>query len=290
MKWNLTKEKRRSLLFLPLVVLPFCCLVFHVLGGGRGVAKGAMGLGLNTNLPAVPVDWQKAFQDKLKTYEQADKDSVRRGQYQRQDPYHRDSLTAGARGAAPFPDPRAEQLERRLAALRQVVQPPAPVYRSAALTSAKEGAPVVVPAPDPQIERLNVLLDKVIRIQHPQETAPVASVAPGRVVDEVLPADPSVNSIAAIIPEDQILVAGATITLRIMDSIRVAGRVVPAGELVYGTVTLNNDRLLVHVGSLREDRNLYPTDWQVYDLDGLPGIHIPGVWVGMSPSSRRIRG
>jgi hypothetical protein len=247
---------------------------------------------LNTALPAVAVDLQRAFQDKMKTYEQADKDSVRRGQYQRLDPYRKDSLS---RAAAGFPDPRAEQLERRLASLqqaslrqeslreaslRQAVRSSTSVYRSPALLSEKEGIVAAEPAPDPQLDRLNVLLDKVIRIQHPLEATagartPVA--ASGRAVEEVQPADSGVNSIAALVPEDQTLVGGGTITLRIMDSIRVVGRVVPAGELVYGTVTVNGDRLLVHVGSLREGRNLYAMDWQVVDLDGLVGIHIPGL-------------
>ena len=297
MKWNMTKEKRRGLVFLPVLVIPFCCLVFYVLGGGRGAASGEVPKGLNMQLPAVAVDWQKAFQDKLKTYEQADKDSVRRGQYQRQDPYHRDSgvravpvgrrVAAGDRRveAAPFADPRADQLERRLAGLRNSLHQPvsaspplAPVFRQAA--PGRREVATAVPAPDPQLDRLNAMLDKVIRIQHPQEAtvgALAAAPAAARSADEVLPADSGVNSIAATVPEDQTLVTGGTIALRITDSIRVAGCVVPAGEMVYGTVSLNGDRLLVHVGALRRDRSLYAMDWQVVDLDGLPGIHIPGL-------------
>ncbi|GGB23920.1 hypothetical protein GCM10011511_54770 [Puia dinghuensis] len=135
------------------------------------------------------------------------------------------------------------------------------------------------PVADPQIDRLNAMLDKVIRIQHPQEQASPATVAAAvvRTTDAVLPGDSTVNSIAAVVTEDQTLTAGTTIALRIVDSIRINGRVVPAGQLVYGTVTLNGDRLSVHIGALREGRNLYPTDWQVYDLDGLAGIHIPGL-------------
>jgi Conjugative transposon, TraM/Domain of unknown function (DUF4138) len=122
---------------------------------------------------------------------------------------------------------------------------------------------------------LNSMLDKVIRIQHPEEGR--QKVAPGLAADEVLPADSGANTIAAVVASDQVLTAGATVALRIIDSIRVNGRLWPAGQLVYGTVTINNDRLLVHVSSLREDRSLFVTDLQVYDLDGIAGIHIPGV-------------
>jgi len=298
MKWNLTKERRRGLLLLPLVVFPFCCLVFRVLGGGRGAPKGKVPSGLNTQLPTVAVDLQKAFQDKLKTYELADKDSVRRGAYQRQDPYHTDSVAGTVRTvrSAPFADPRADQLERQLAGLRKSLSRPALVYRRVApvfqsvdlarggavgvSAAGKSGAGGNSPQPDPQLDRLNAMLDKVIRIQHPQEgVAGVATAVPvsGRAVEEVLPADSGANSIVALVPEDQTLVAGGTIALRIMDSIRIGDAVVPAGEMVYGTVSVNADRLIVHVGALRKGRSLYATDWQVVDLDGLPGIHIPGL-------------
>jgi len=285
MKWNLTKEKQRGLLFLPVIVVPFCCLVFHVLGGGKGGAAGVLPKGLNMQLPAVAVDWQKAFQDKLKTYEQADKDSVRRDQFQRQDPYNRDSVAPAGLMVkpAPFPDQRAEQLERRLAGLRTSLQQPAPRSHAVAPPEFRPVSPDRVgpkPAPpDPQLDRLNAMLDKVIRIQHPQEVVPGAEAAPvpARPADEVLPADSCANSVAAVVPADQTLVTGGTIALRITDPIRVAGCVVPAGEMVYGTVSLNGDRLLVHIGALRRDRSLYTTDWQVVDLDGLSGIHIPGL-------------
>ena len=292
MKLNVSKEKRRFLLFLPLVAIPFLCLVFHVLGGGgRGASKVVDGLGLNPQLPGFGADLQKAFQNKLKTYEQADHDSLRKAQYQRQDPYRRDSVAKA--------DPRAGQLERQLERLRESLPPVVPVYhpepvlplsdreipneRAADQKMAderavrREQAVTREKAADPQLDRLNALLDKVIRIQHPQEQGLATAPGMSRAADEVLPADSNADCIAAVVPEDQTLVTGETLTLRIIDPIRVRGQLLPAGELVYGTVTLNTDRLLGHIGSLREDRALYATDWQIVDLDGLTGIHIPGL-------------
>lgn len=288
MKLNVSKEKRRFLLFLPLVAIPFLCLVFHVLGGGAGTVSKEVGkLGLNPQLPGFGLDLQKAFQNKLKTYEQADHDSLRKAQYQRQDPYRRDSVT--------MVDPRAGQLERQLARLRESLPPAVAVYHPAPVFPLRDRemgqkmadervmdreADREKPserAVDPQLDRLNAMLDKVIRIQHPQEQSAAATSGVSRPADEVLPADSNGDCIAAVVPEDQTLVTGETLTLRIIDPIRVRGVLLPAGELAYGTVTLNADRLLVHIGSLREDRALYATDWQVVDLDGLTGIHIPGL-------------
>lgn len=285
MKLTITKERRRFFLFLPLVVIPFCCLVFHVLGGGRGAVKAASaaGLGLNTQLPAVSVDIRKAFQDKLKTYEQAENDSLRKAQYERQDPYRKDSV-AGLRrglpvakpvGAAGVADARASQFEAQLARLRQSLHPVSPIVRPAMGVSVRGDELPEERAPDPQLDRLNAMLDKVIRIQHPEER--VAAAVSRLPVDEVGPADSTVNSITAAVSGDQRLSNGMTIALRLVDSVRVSGRVLPAGQMVYGTVSIGNDRLLVRIGSLRDGGNLYVTDWQVFDLDGLAGIHIPGL-------------
>jgi len=286
MNTNLTKEKRSFLLFLPVIAIPFLCLVFHTLGGGTGLKKatGVGTMGLNTQLP-MPMDPRKAFEDKLKAYEQVEKDSARKRQYEQQDPYRRDTTVKSDPKPIPIPgirnpavaDGRADRLLVQLDRLKQSLhqdQAPRHMVLTPPVTT---GAVSEHAAPDPQMERLNAMLDKVIRIQHPQEEPMQPKSTPSQPIDMIAPADSGVNSIAAVIPEDQTLVTGATIVLRIIDSIRVNERVVPAGQLIYGTVTLNNDRMLIHIGSLCQDRNLYTTDLQVYDLDGLPGVHIPGV-------------
>ncbi|MES1250204.1 MAG: conjugative transposon protein TraM [Chitinophaga rupis] len=71
------------------------------------------------------------------------------------------------------------------------------------------------------------MLDKIIRIQHPGETAlPATSPNPntGSANNNAMPADSSAdNAIPAIISEDQTLVTGATIALRLMDTSRIGG-------------------------------------------------------------------
>jgi hypothetical protein len=99
----------------------------------------------------------------------------------------------------------------------------------------------------------------------------------GNAAEAVIPADSASNAIAAVIPNDQTLLSGGTIPLRLSEDILVHSVRVAAGGWVYGVATLNGDRLQIHVRSVRDGRNLYPTDLQVYDLDGLPGVHIPDV-------------
>jgi len=267
------------LVLLPAVVVPFCCMVFFFLGGGRGARQRTAAIGLNTELPRAIIDGKQLLNKKLQ-YEQAARDSLRKAQFQRQDPYRRDTSakSEGVLGGRDvMKDPKADQLLRQLDQLKASLHQPQP--RELPMRSPYEG--LHVPgrpddtAGDSKIGQLNAMLDRVIRIQHPEEGRSAASAS--RPTDEVLPADSSVNTIAAVITEDQTLTAGATIALRITDSIRVNGRMLPAGQLVYGVVTINNDRMLIHIGSLRDDRSLFTTDLQVYDMDGIEGVHIPGV-------------
>ena len=305
MKFAHLQQNRRFLLALPVLVLPFLALVFHNLHGGAAATPSGKPntLGLNTQLPSPVADPARAFENKLKAYQQADNDSSRKAQYQRQDPYRRDTTKtiapggpaalaalAKTRSSSPPGDNRANQLLQQLAKLRQSLHQNAapthytgPVFSPSGLDATREpGAghyPVRAPEPqpDPQLDRLNAMLDKLIRIQHPSNAQPAAppAIPPGP--DAVGPADTTVNTIRATIPEDQTLTNGATIALRLTDPIRVEGRTLGAGRLVYGTTSFSNDRLLIQIHSLREDANLYTVDWQVVDLDGLPGIHMPAL-------------
>lgn len=97
-------------------------------------------------------------------------------------------------------------------------------------------------------------------------------------IDEPEKTDPTVeNTMAAVIPEDQTLVAGATITLRLTQDAVINGITIPCDNPVFGLVSINGDRMGVTVSSIRYRQGIYPVSLQVYDMDGLPGIHIPGL-------------
>ncbi|RYE56082.1 MAG: conjugative transposon protein TraM, partial [Sphingobacteriales bacterium] len=79
-----------------------------------------------------------------------------------------------------------------------------------------------------------------------------------------------------VVHESQTLVNGAVIKLRLLADVYINGTLVPAGAFVFGTVQLNGERLEVGINSIRHNNLLLPVKLQVYDLDGLPGIYIPG--------------
>ncbi|MFX6230601.1 conjugative transposon protein TraM, partial [Acinetobacter baumannii] len=69
---------------------------------------------------------------------------------------------------------------------------------------------------------------------------------------------------------------GSTVKLRLTNDVYVNGLLVPKGNFVFGTASLENERLLITVPNIRYENNLLPVALSVYDMDGLAGIHIPG--------------
>ncbi|HXD77601.1 MAG TPA: conjugative transposon protein TraM [Puia sp.] len=291
------------LLLAPLVALPFLCGIFVALGGGRAKtgSRATPPPGLNLQLPESFPAVRKSLTDKLGAYQRADADSMRKREFARQDPY-RSAFTTPAAPDSGHAEELLSRLNRLRASLDQQATraspsspgttPPATPLTAVSVTppgypvtpplppNTQAATPISPPAPptptdDPQLDRLNKMLDKVIRIQHPREdNTPNPRASPG-VVDELLPADSTANAIPAVVPENETLVNGTSLPLRLTDPVRLHGVVIAAGTWVYGTVNFRNDRMTVDIRSVRVGNNLYPTDLQVYDLDGMPGIHIP---------------
>lgn len=84
------------------------------------------------------------------------------------------------------------------------------------------------------------------------------------------------NAIEAIIPENTILVNNAVIKLRLAADIYINGVLIPKNNMVSGLVSLENERLQVEISSIRYNNSLFPVKLEVYDMDGLAGIYIPG--------------
>ena len=84
------------------------------------------------------------------------------------------------------------------------------------------------------------------------------------------------NAIKAIIPETQTIVTGSTVKLLLLNNISVNGITVPKNRYVFGIASLNNERLKITVSSIQYQNNILPVSLDVYDLDGLAGIYVPG--------------
>ena len=84
------------------------------------------------------------------------------------------------------------------------------------------------------------------------------------------------NIIEAVIEETQTVVSGSVIKFALKNDVYVNGIAVPQGTFLYGTASLQNERLNISIAYIHYANNLLPVALSVYDMDGLPGIYIPG--------------
>ena len=168
---------------------------------------------------------------------------------------------------------------------------------------------------DPEIQQLENMMDKIMDIQHPERvkekiekqskenekslfsvsgTAKVNDISLLQFSNDEIPdksnnkkafygldndvqitAD-TINTLRAIVHETQTLVNGATVKLRLVQDAYIEGIKIPNGNFIYGTASLNNERLKVEINSIRSGNSLYPVKLKAFDLDGVEGIYIPG--------------
>src|SRR5437762_11592661 len=84
-------RKRKMLMVLPLLVIPFLTMAFWAMGGGKKNDQNKLSTvqGLNLNLPD-PKQKEDKLLDKLSFYDKADKDSAKMAEWMRSDPYYKE--------------------------------------------------------------------------------------------------------------------------------------------------------------------------------------------------------
>ncbi|EHQ24281.1 conjugative transposon protein TraM [Mucilaginibacter paludis] len=84
------------------------------------------------------------------------------------------------------------------------------------------------------------------------------------------------NAVPVVIHETQTLTTGATVKMRLLEDLYVGGRLIPKDNFVFGTCSLEGERLTVEVKTIRYQASVYPVSLSVFDQDGLAGLYIPG--------------
>ena len=84
------------------------------------------------------------------------------------------------------------------------------------------------------------------------------------------------NTIAACVQGDQTITDGQTVKLRLLEPMRVSGRIIPRNTTLVGAARLQGERLGIAVTSLEHGGSIIPVELEVYDSDGQAGIFIPG--------------
>lgn len=341
------QRKRKALLVLPFVVIPFLTMAFWAMGGGKGKDgnKGSKSEGLNLQLPNAQLsdDRDKTKLSFYEAQEKIDTDDVGKGIDfsfgQRQSPSEIDKAGSATDGNPydPMPpgmltskDPNEEKVYQRLAELnKELTRQTSSAKKERTSPSQNQRVSVETEdvdrlagmmqtvqsksEPDAELEQLNGMMERILDIQHPdrvkeklreesrqhkKQVYPVG-IFKNRVNSSLLSSkkgnntakehnpfldernsdvelSPESNAIAAAVQGNQILTSGSTVKLRLLADVYVAGTQIPKGNFVYGTATLEQDRLKISIGSLRYGSSLFPVSLTVYDLDGIEGIHVPG--------------
>lgn len=340
-------KKRKFMLVLPLLTIPFLTMAFWALGGGKGSAQNnqtAIRAGLNLDLPEAKLTSEQG-QDKLSFYDKAEEDSIKLKLEMQNDPFYKNGLDTmhlpGNALPTSYPtklnlspyhssgvtDPTEAKIYQRLDALNKAMKEPAqntlekdePNFlqqnNSGDVSDNMNRLENMMHlmddkgTNDPELHQMSAMLDKVLDIQHPERVKQKIKETSLKNKDMVFPvskepeadnislldtsrkksnekigfystdednATSEQNAIEAVVHENQTLVNGAVVKLRLLNDIYVSGKLIPKGNFVFGICVLNDERLNININSIRCGNSLFPVKLEVYDMDGLPGIYIPG--------------
>ena len=82
-------------------------------------------------------------------------------------------------------------------------------------------------------------------------------------------------TVRACVAATQVIRAGSTVRLRLLEPVRIDGGLIPRNTLVYGTATISGMRLQVVVSSVEYGGRIFAVEASAYDLDGQPGLNVP---------------
>ena len=83
------------------------------------------------------------------------------------------------------------------------------------------------------------------------------------------------NTIRACVHNDQTLMDGQTVKLRLLEPLQAGNIIVPKNSLVSGSAKVQGERLEILVSSLEYAGNIIPVELAVYDSDGQRGLSVP---------------
>jgi len=83
------------------------------------------------------------------------------------------------------------------------------------------------------------------------------------------------NTISACIHDDQTIIDGQSVRLRLTEQLQAGTILVPTNAIISGTARIQGERMGISVNSLEYDGLILPVDLTVYDTDGQRGIYIP---------------
>lgn len=84
-----------------------------------------------------------------------------------------------------------------------------------------------------------------------------------------------IPTVRAYVAQTQIIRAGSTVQLRLLEAVRIDGVTIPRYTPLYGLATISGMRLQVTVSSVEYGGRIFAVEAVAYDLDGQPGLNVP---------------
>ncbi len=241
--------------------------------------------GINTNLPDAVLK-KDAPEDKMSIYSITPMDTA--GKH--------DGLSGLQMSLkAPVEDAQAVEIRERLKSIDQQINAPATVrngYVSAPVTASSSGdtdtkgdvdrleklmqAMQQGKGEDEEMSQLNEMMDKIIAVQNPgllQEKMLARKT-------ELAKKDSAFRAIPAVVEGTQKVMQGGLVKLRLTDTVSLSGMLLPKGQLLFGSCTIVNQRLLLDITNIRLGSSIVPVQLSVFSLDGIIGIDAPEAVLG----------
>jgi conjugative transposon TraM protein len=189
------KRERKFSLALPILTLPFLCLAFWAMGGGKGNLEGIEDQqGLNMTLPEAQIE--SYSMNKLESYEQAEKKASQIREQMRMDPFANSSteqvdtsrrFSLGSEQKSKLQETE-NAVQEKLSDLQKLItqpeitnkpvqeehlarerlQKPVPIDPDMRRLEAMMASVIEPEMEDPEMERIDSMLDKLLDVQHPQ--------------------------------------------------------------------------------------------------------------------------
>ena len=82
-------------------------------------------------------------------------------------------------------------------------------------------------------------------------------------------------TVRACVASTQVIRAGSTVQLRLLEAVRIDGVTIPRNTPLYSLATISGMRLQVTVSSVEYGGRIFAVEAVAYDLDGQPGLNVP---------------
>ena len=288
MKRTPEERKKMLLLVLPAVVLIIAAIAFGIYRYQTRPPEQAAVQGLNTHLPGAQLKNGPPV-TKMGAYDQAQKDSA--AAKNKSTPAAFAALgwgspqpPVGSRLTSTSAEASEARITQKLAEINRQVNAPEPAPKFTA-----QSAPVNNPdidrlekllkqkqqaaGPDPEMAQLNTMLDKIQQIQNPGLVREKQAAKPSK-------PDSAFKAIPAVIDGSQKVMNGGVVKLKLSDTLRINGLMIPKGQALSGACSVTNQRLLLEIKNIRMGTSIIPVSLTVFSLDGMQGIPAPEAELG----------